>query len=432
MSSAIISPAERLNRDCDCVGTDVPTLRADLGDTLDTHPHLFSDAPVFIDAGHVAQMRALIDAVQATSRLPGFRAAALAAAPPIAQVEPRALGVFTGFDFHLGTAGPRLIEINTNAGGALLNAVARNAQRSCCPATDAALEAQPDAKSLQQRFVEMFRAEWLLARDAPRRLCTIAIVDDEPQLQYLYPEFRLFQRLFESCGIEAFIADAGELQVSATGLEHRGRHIDLVYNRLTDFYFQAPNHQALRQAYEADLAVITPHPRAHALLADKRNLVLLSDVSFLRSIGADPRGIETLLRFIPRTLLVADCAERWWAERKDWFFKPTQGYGSRGTYRGDKITKRVFAEVMRGNYVAQELAPPSERQRAGLAGRATFKLDIRNYTYDGATQLLAARLYQGQTTNFRTAGGGFAPVYQLEVVPEGEKWEVPKLVPGGT
>jgi len=24
---------------------------------------------------------------------------------------------------------------------------------------------------------------------------------------------------------------------------------------------------------------------------------------------------------------------------------------------------------------------------------------------------MAARLYQGQTTNFRTAGGGFAPVY---------------------
>jgi hypothetical protein len=24
---------------------------------------------------------------------------------------------------------------------------------------------------------------------------------------------------------------------------------------------------------------------------------------------------------------------------------------------------------------------------------------------------MAARLYQGQTTNFRSAGGGFAPVY---------------------
>ncbi|NJM56103.1 MAG: hypothetical protein HC841_09630 [Verrucomicrobiae bacterium] len=39
-----------------------------------------------------------------------------------------------------------------------------------------------------------------------------------------------------------------------------------------------------------------------------------------------------------------------------------------------------------------------------------FKTDVRAYTYDGHIQLVAARLYQGQTTNFRTPGGGFAPV----------------------
>ena len=40
-----------------------------------------------------------------------------------------------------------------------------------------------------------------------------------------------------------------------------------------------------------------------------------------------------------------------------------------------------------------------------------MKVDVRNYVYDGNVQLLAARLYQGQTTNMRTAGGGFAPVF---------------------
>ncbi len=40
-----------------------------------------------------------------------------------------------------------------------------------------------------------------------------------------------------------------------------------------------------------------------------------------------------------------------------------------------------------------------------------LKLDLRAYVYDGRVQLTAARLYQGQTTNFRTAGGGFAPVF---------------------
>ncbi|MBX9590973.1 MAG: hypothetical protein K2X43_16920 [Hyphomonadaceae bacterium] len=39
------------------------------------------------------------------------------------------------------------------------------------------------------------------------------------------------------------------------------------------------------------------------------------------------------------------------------------------------------------------------------------KTDVRLFTYDGHVLLAAARLYQGQTTNFRTPGGGFAPVF---------------------
>jgi hypothetical protein len=41
------------------------------------------------------------------------------------------------------------------------------------------------------------------------------------------------------------------------------------------------------------------------------------------------------------------------------------------------------------------------------------KADIRLYTYDGNILLTAARLYQGQTTNFRTPGGGFAPIFSV-------------------
>jgi hypothetical protein len=51
--------------------------------------------------------------------------------------------------------------------------------------------------------------------------------------------------------------------------------IDLVYNRLTDFALEAPANAALREAWLTDAALITPHPRAHALYADKRNLVAL-------------------------------------------------------------------------------------------------------------------------------------------------------------
>ncbi len=46
-------------------------------------------------------------------------------------------------------------------------------------------------------------------------------------------------------------------------------------------------------------------------------------------------------------------------------------------------------------------------------GPTALRVDVRNFTANGATWLRAARLYRGQTTNFRTAGGGFAPVLTL-------------------
>ena len=93
------------------------------------------------------------------------------------------------------------------------------------------------------------------------------------------------------------------------------------------------------------------------------------------------------------------------------FFKPAAGYGSKATYRGDKITKRVWEQMKEGSYVAQALIAPSERRVRSSESLTMLKADVRNYAYSGKVELVAARLYQGQTTNFRTPGGGFAPVF---------------------
>ena len=103
-------------------------------------------------------------------------------------------------------------------------------------------------------------------------------------------------------------------------------------------------------------------------------------------------------------------AEQWWTERKQWFFKPANSYGSKGAYRGDKLTRRVFDEIMHSDYVAQKLAAPGEIKLNVDGAETALKYDVRCYVYDGQVQLMAARLYQGQTTNFRTPGGGFAIV----------------------
>ncbi|HNS28060.1 MAG TPA: hypothetical protein PKN91_08040 [Steroidobacteraceae bacterium] len=414
------SIAETLNRECDCSVADLPTLRRQIEHAMEpgqaiveSHPHLFSATPVFLQAAHVDQMRRVIESIEAIAHLPAYQQAVLAQAPPVAHVSSRTSGAFMGFDFHITPSGPKLIEINTNAGGAFLNIAAQGSHRACCEAADGCWPLQPGLEQSEAEVISMLKHEWRLARgDAELR--TIAIVDENPRRQFLYPEFQLARRLFESHGLRALIVDPSKLEITGNTLRSAGERVDLVYNRLTDFYFEAPGSQVLRVAYEQDLSVITPHPRAHALYANKRNLVLLSDAGELERLGAERSAIEHLGHTIPPTREVNCGDEHWWQERKGWFFKPRNGFGSRGVYRGDKLTRRVFAEVANGGYLAQEFTPASERRRSVAGNPEIFKVDVRCYVYAGKIQLMAARLYQGQTTNFRTAGGGFAPVYVID------------------
>jgi hypothetical protein len=74
----------------------------------------------------------------------------------------------------------------------------------------------------------------------------------------------------------------------------------------------------------------------------------------------------------------------------------------RATYRGEKITKRVWQDILAGDYVAQALVIPGERSIGSTDNPSSLKFDLRVYVYDGKVQWTAARMYQGQTTNFRT------------------------------
>jgi hypothetical protein len=361
-------------------------------------PQFFSAAALEIPGATMKAMAGLIAAIESVISLPAYQAHALAQAPAIARLPGKVRGVFMGYDFHLTETGPKLIEINTNAGGGLLNAYLLAAHGK---AEEGAL--------VREAYVAMFREEWHLERgDAP--LHRIAIVDEKPAEQFLAPEFELFKELFEAHGIAAVVCDPSELVFDGAALRHAGEVVDLIYNRLTDFPLDATENAAIRQAYEQGRVVLTPNPRAHALYADKRNLMQLSDEAALSMLGVDAETKAILLAGIPQTVAVTpDQGERFWAERKRWFFKPPAGFGSRAAYRGDKLTKRVFEEVLHGGYIAQEIALPSEH----AAGEAAMKADIRCYVYNGHIQLVAARLYQGQTTNFRTPGGGFAPVFSI-------------------
>ncbi len=412
------SSAARLNRDCFCKTIDHAQLAKQLPsdtvftDLLNTHPQLFSHTAVFISPEQYAQMREIIHAVEHVMHLPSYQEAVLVNSPRIAKTPAATAGVFMGFDFHLTTTGPQVIEINTNAGGGFLNAALAAAQTACCNLAERFSPLLQE--SVDAEFIAMFKREWQLMRgDKP--LKTIAIVDANPTQQFLYPEFLIAQQLFERCGIKTVIADPQDLQCSKEKLTYHGLTIDLVYNRLTDFSFSDENNRALREAYENHAVVLTPNPRHYALYANKRNLALLSDAQELEQLGVTAETIKILCAGIPHTQIVtAKNADALWQERKQLFFKPATGYGSKAAYRGDKITKRVWDEILQGDYVAQQQIPPSERGILLDEQEIALKMDIRAYVYAGEIQLLAARLYQGQTTNFRTQGGGFAPVFVAE------------------
>ena len=257
IASVPFSAAEALNRDCYCRTLDAAALRGILdadpqlaglmASLQESRPNLFSTTAVFISPAIRAQLQAVVAAIERVIALRAWQALALARSPAIARHAFGPAGVFMSYDFHLGPQGPGLIEINSNAGGALLNAALAQAQLLCCEPLELALAASKDSRALDQAFVDMFLHEWRLQRGAGAP-GLLLVVDDQPDTQYLAPEFVLFERLFERHGIESAVVDAAQLEWRDGTLWQQGQRVDMVYNRLTDFSLAAPEHAALREA----------------------------------------------------------------------------------------------------------------------------------------------------------------------------------------
>ena len=411
-----------LNRECFCFPIDRAQIdaailkscskqdQAAMARILQQREHYFAQTPVFVAHNEMMAMQAQITAIEQVVKMPAFRRAVFARdATRFSRSQGNTCGVFLGYDFHLTQSGPCLIEINTNAGGAFVTRALEQTINTHRPDSDA-------------RIVDMFVTEWHLAGRVGRPK-TLAIVDDKPLTQYHYPDMYLAAEVLRSEGFQVYIADPSELRFVCSKLQLNGVDIDLVYNRLTDFGLTDPSSKALLDALAANAAVITPSPRHHALFADKRNLVMLSDAAQLTEWDV-PQSVRQSLANIPAALEVTpNNAVTLWQQRRNYFFKPRAGFGSRGSYRGAKLTKKVWQQIVEGGYIAQRFIAPPLRAITRETGPTALKFDIRVYGYAGRDPsptnsrsdeppplLMAARVYQGQTTNLRTAGGGLSPV----------------------
>jgi len=320
--------------------------------------------------------------------------------PANAQIDSSHYSVLMGYDFHITEDGvAKLIEVNTNAGGLWF------ADRSYHPSNT------QFSDKLAQNLLNTFLADYrLFQKNTEATPQLIAIIDHNPQEQFLYPEMQVFAQLFEQAGIECIVIDPSEVEEKNSRLYFKDKAIDLIYNRHCDFYFHTPEMALIAHAWQQQSVCITPNPRIYGLLADKQRMTDWCKADFLESF-LSTESSQRLRSALPKTHLLSELnQDNFWGQRKQWVFKPLNGYASRGVYVGDKLTKSKFNSFNPDETLIQERIKPSitlspEDEK--------FKTDFRLFTYRKKILAVSARLYQGQVTNLRTINGGFSRVTLL-------------------
>ena len=310
------------------------------------------------------------------------------------------LSVLMSYDFHLDGETPHLLEINTNAAAYLIVEAlySMHAQSNPFPLA---------MNSLKKSFVDEFQRLGL--EGSPH----IAIVDEVPRAQKFFPEFLLYKFLFEKWGYTASIHDYNELAYRNGVLFAGEKKIDFIYNRYNDFTLSDPSSQLLRRAYLEGVCGFSPNPKEYILLADKRRLVQMSREGWLETVAASDISVDAIRNVLIPTWQVSDFADigEVWQKRKQLFFKPPQSYAGKGAYRGCNITHKVFNRVMSEDTLIQQYVPAPKITFESDETLADWKYDLRAYAYGSEVQMLIARIYQGQITNFNQAYGGYCPVF---------------------
>jgi hypothetical protein len=360
-----------------------------------------SAAVVDLPVAALRRMLALVRLLDRFSRTQLYCERILAEAPEVARFDPGHDAVMMAYDFHLAAEGPKLIEVNTNAGGSLL---ALMAQRSSTP-TRAADLPQKLRERLLRTFADEFRRFSGGRSDKPER---IVILDEDPASQYLYPEMQAFAELFRCWGVAAEVVAPEQLAASSSGVELCGLPVDFIYNRHCDFYLKNEAMAGVRAAYLAGRVCLSPNPRAYALLADKRRMLAWRDPALHELLGLDDRQRGLLNALLPVSELLAEVdLDSAWSRRKRHVFKPVDSFGSKGVLMGDKISRKRFNELPAGTTLLQERVPPS---LTSLPDGEQMKVDLRLFAYRDRVFGVTARTYRGPVTNLRTPGGGFARV----------------------
>lgn len=354
--------------------------------------NLISPFTVRLPKALLEEIRASIDALFRLRELPAYQQSYQHEVSQLGLKDPGNKSICMSYDFHV-TADHhlKLIEVNTNAAFLALAVEMYKSKNQSPPVPDYSFS------ELRQNIETEFRLNG--HSSSPQ---AAVIIDEHPEQQRLYLEFLVFRELFAQWGWNPQILDYRQVDPAK---------VDFIYNRFTDFFLNNPESAVLKKSFLERQNCFSPNPYEYFLLADKQRMIDWSTAGNLSKWGVRPEDEKIIQAVVPHCRsLDLDAKEELWQQRKNYFLKPKRAFGSKQSYKGSSVSRRVFDEIVGQDFIAQEYVPAPELVFPTPQGEQSFKYDLRCYAYQGRLQMIVARIYQGQVTNLRTPLGGFACV----------------------
>ncbi|WP_413289120.1 hypothetical protein [Bdellovibrio sp. HCB337] len=307
--------------------------------------------------------------------------------------DPGNKSICMSYDFHVTADHQiKLIEVNTNASFLALGCEMYKSFGKALPVKDFSMD----------ELRKDIETEVRLLGKTPSGPLKVSIIDEKPPEQRLFIEFLVYQELFSQWGWKSQIQDFRDVNPT---------DVDFIYNRHTDFFLEGPESATLKKAFQNKDSCFSPNPFEYFLLADKQRMIDWTQAENLAKWQVSTEDQAVIHQVVPASKsLEHGNKDEVWGQRKGYFFKPKNAFGSKQSYKGASISRKAFDELIGQDVIAQEYVPASEQTFPTPTGDQAFKYDLRCYAYQGRLQMITARLYQGQVTNLRTPLGGFGCV----------------------
>jgi len=381
-------------------------------------PDRFSIASVHQEISHevLGEIDEFIRLFDRVTRREAWRAEAMAAGPAIVRSARPETCFFSAWDFHLPPARPgewQLVEFNDNGSGFLCAALLNHHHYELSGLKlRRPLEAPPSPSSFTERLIGMVRTE-AEAFFGSTTWGRVLILDDADSMKRgrFRDELGLLCQLCRAAGWDAGLATPGDVKWDGAQLLHDGRAVSFVVNRSTDFFWEGEEFCALRAAYAERTVYVAPNPFTYATRSDKRLLEWLSNPARDADLGIRPDEREALSAHVPEThVLREDNLNELAVSHEDWFFKPSQGFASRGLLPGTEVGRRRLRRLLEKglSYVAQRRAP---KLRLETDQGVSLWTDLRVWAYRGERFLLSGRASRAPDRLDLAPPGGWLPTY---------------------